>query len=120
MWRLRVQMGHGVGIGHGAARTRSPSARGHPTHHRTRLAHLGSSWCGNTRVHLLYHARAGVTSIWVLTGHWVVTRGQAVLWDALMGSEWLRHHHCGRFHHGRGSCRAKYRDGDEKATGICI
>lgn len=39
-----------------------------------------------------------------------------MLWDALVGSEWLRHHHCDRIHHGVGDCTAKYRDGDEEAT----
>jgi len=46
-------------------------------------------------MHLLYHARPGVAGIWVLAGHWMMTWGQAVLGDALMGSERLRHHHCG-------------------------
>jgi hypothetical protein len=68
-------------------------------------------------MHLLDHARPGVTGVWVLASHWVMTRGHAMLWDALMGSERLRHHHCGRSRRGRGTSTAKYRDGDEEATG---
>lgn len=74
--RLRgIQMGESMGIGHRAPRTGCPSARGHPTHHRSRLAHLRPSRRGNTRMHLLHHSRPRVSSIWMLSGHWVMTWG---------------------------------------------
>lgn len=91
--RLRgIQVGESVGIRYGTARTSRPSARGHPTHHRTSLAHLRSSRRRYTRVHLLYHSGSRV-SIWMLSGHWV-TGGKSMLRHALVGRERLRHHHC--------------------------
>lgn len=92
--RIRgVQMGEGVGVRDGTTRTSSASARGHPTHHRAGLAHLRSTRLGDPRMHLLYHSLSRM-SVWMLSGHWVVARGHAML-HALMGGKRLRHHHCG-------------------------
>lgn len=93
--RLRgIQMGKSVGIRHRATRPGGSSARGHSTHHRAGLAHLRSSCGGNTGVHLLYHSLAGVASVGVLGGHWMVAGRHAMLRDALVGGKRLRHHHC--------------------------
>lgn len=93
--RIRgVQMGEGVGVRDGTARTSGASARGHATHHGAGLAHLGPARLRDTRVHLLYHSRSRMSGVGMLSGHWVVARGHAML-HALMGGKRLRHHHCG-------------------------
>jgi hypothetical protein len=87
-------MGQGMGIRHRATRTSGSSARGHPTHHWARLAYLRPSWCRNSRMHLLHHRRSRVSSVRMLSGHWVVAGGKPVWRHALMGRKRLRHHHC--------------------------
>lgn len=85
-------MGEGMSL-HGATRTSGPCARRHASHHRSALSHLRSSWSGHTGMDGLDHAGTGV-GIWVLSGgHWMTGRQPRMLWDALMGRIWLRHHH---------------------------
>ena len=74
-------------------RTSCASARRHPTHHRSALTDLRTSWCRHSGMHLLDHASTGM-SIGMLTGsHWMTWRQARMLWDALMGRKRLRHHH---------------------------
>lgn len=67
-------------------------------------------------MHLLHHARSRMTSIWVLGGHHMMARGQAVLRHALMSGERLRHHHCDRSPRGRDASLASDSDSDREAT----
>lgn len=93
--RLRgVQVGESMGVRHGATRTGGSSARGHPTHHWAGLAHLRSSCGRNPGMHLMYHCLAGMSSVRMLGGHWMVAGWHAMLRDALVGGKRLRHHHC--------------------------
>lgn len=89
-----TQVGEGMGIWNSGGS--SPSARGHATYHRTRLADLVSSWRGYARyarVHLLYHSGAWV-SVWMLRVHGVALGEPVLLCHALVGRKRLGHHHC--------------------------
>jgi hypothetical protein len=112
--RIRgVQMGEGMGVWDGTARTSGASARGHATHHGTGLANLGPARLRDTRMHLLYHSRSRMSGVWMLSGHWVVARGHAML-HALMGGKRLRHHHCGGSQDRQEASKVINRESDEE------
>ncbi|KAL1997867.1 hypothetical protein VTN02DRAFT_534 [Thermoascus thermophilus] len=76
------------------------STRRQPAHHGPSLTDLRAGGRGDSRMHLLHHARTGrlapqVCRVGVLgLSHWVARREPGVRRDALMGSrEGLRHHH---------------------------
>ena len=94
--RLRwTQVREGMSIRYWTPRTSRCSTGGHSTHHRASLSDLGAPWCRHTGVYLLNNASARVNGIWMLSvSHRVAWRQPRMLWDALMGREWLRHHHC--------------------------
>lgn len=100
--RLGAQVREGMRVRDRTARPCTPSTPGtrrHASHHGPGLSDLRASRSGDTRMHLLHHARARRLSAQMCRvgmlglGHWV-TRGQpGMLRDALMGRERLRHHH---------------------------
>lgn len=89
-----TQMGKGMSIRDRTPRARRRRPGRHSTHHRTRLCHLRAPGSRHPGMDLLDNASAGMGGIWMLSvGHRMTRRQPRMLWDALMGRKWLRHHH---------------------------